>query len=174
MALLTQQQKAALIIELAKPQYAGTSAEAAAALMNTPQPGGVSDVTRYPTIATLSAVCLKFGLTGRCEVALLDSATPAEVRVLASNTLTLLRDDYRLQSADVLDPDFIAGLDAFVGLGWLSEAQKAVILSLQTTEAVAGPVGPTPFQVLNLGPIATPNGIITGTCTPEMVTEARS
>jgi hypothetical protein len=86
-------------------------------------------------IRELSAYVVGNGILGPIEAAY-DLSTDPAVKALCSTALTLVRDDYRLQDADVLDPRFGAMCDMLIIAGLLTvnaEAevdQKADILAM--------------------------------------------
>lgn len=143
-ALAAELQSDPAALGYAAPLAAGDDA-AVAALLN-------AKSYRGPVpIVELSAAALAFGLIGKCEVALYTPATPETLDLcrLCSQTLTLLRDDYRLTTADVDDPDLAAGLDAFVAIGWLTSDQRAYLAGLAAGRAsradllFGGPITPS-------------------------------
>lgn len=88
-------------------------------------------------ISEISAIALEIGLYGHCEVQIrkpvVEGNSPTgneDIHRLAHDTLTLLRDDYRLNVADVDSVRFQAGLGAYVALGWMTEAQANQITAL--------------------------------------------
>ncbi len=91
-------------------------------------------------IRELSSACLLAGLTGRLDFmylslahkAALGTATEQEqaIGVGCAEALSLIRDDYRLETADIDSVRFQTALATFVLLGWLTEEQKDDIVAL--------------------------------------------
>lgn len=81
-------------------------------------------------ISELSAYCVKAGIVGGCEAAAWDADTPLPVKGLCFTVLSLVRDDYRLTTADVDDPAFGYACDGMIQAGLMTEEQKTAILAL--------------------------------------------
>ncbi len=104
---------------------AGRDADVAALLNAKNQRGPVP-------IREISAIALESGLYGQCEVQIRKAITTETEAIhrLAFDTLTLLRDDYRLESADVDTTRFQTGLAGYVALEWMTQANADAITAL--------------------------------------------
>lgn len=128
-----------LAAELA-PLVAAADDAAVAALLNAPTGRGPVP------IAELSAYCVRAGIVGACEAAAWHPDTPLPVKGLCFTVLSLVRDDYRLTTADVDDPAFGGACDALTAAGLMTAGQKAGLLALgagrrsRADAAVGGPV----------------------------------
>lgn len=104
----------------------------------------------------LSAYCVTAGILGACEAVATDPANPVELRGLCHTVLTLIRDDFRLETADVDTAAFGAAADALVAVGLLASGQKAAMLALAVNRASRAEV------VLGYGTAVTPSDV--GAC----------
>lgn len=124
----TQQLRQELDDDPAGIGYAGPLAAgddtAVAELLNT-------RVFRGPVpIIDVSAYCTTRGITGMVEATAWDQSTPLAVRGLCFGVLSILRDDMRLNVADMDDPAFDQMTDALIALGLLTAAQKSDLHAL--------------------------------------------
>jgi len=105
-------------------------------------------VNRGPVpIAELSAYCVGTGIVGACEAAAYDDATPLQVKGLCFTVLSLVRDDYRLTTADVDDSAFGGACDGMIASGLMTTEQKTAILALGASRTPLAVV--SPFDVGN-------------------------
>lgn len=85
-------------------------------------------------IEVLSAYCINEGITGTIEaVANEPTGDPfpsLALKGLCRNVLSLVRDDFRLTTADVDTPKFAEGCDGLIAAGLISADQKAGMLAL--------------------------------------------
>lgn len=87
--------------------------------------------TRGPVpINELSAFCIKYGVVGACEAAAWHSESPIQLKALCFTVLSLVRDDYRLETADVDDPNFVGACDLLVSNRLMAPEVKAGIIAL--------------------------------------------
>lgn len=107
-------------------------------------------------LRVLSAYCVGIGVIGGCEAVADDTSNPVRVRGLCRTVVTLIRDDYRLETADVDDPAFGAAADGLVGLGLMTIEQKAGMLGLAESRASRAE------KVLGYGTVVTPSDV--GAC----------
>lgn len=178
--ILDDAQRATLAAELADPIYEGLDDDQALAVLAAPGPD--SDpvaITDYPSIKLLSSICLAAGLIGRCDVYLRTLGPSAdeqalELAALCASTLAMLRGEYRLDVADVLDPKFQLGLETFEDLGWVDAQFIPTVTALQTTTVIPGRPGPSRFRALRLGVGAHSEGGLVEVPTLAMIAEARS
>lgn len=122
-----------LAATLAPLVAAGSDAGAAGLLNARVYPGPVP-------IAELSGYCARHGITG-AVMALLEIPVGSEIATgvamtlqikgLLHTVLTLIQLDFRLETADVNDPAFGAGLVAMRQLGVMNSDQAAAILALR-------------------------------------------
>jgi hypothetical protein len=83
----------------------------------------------------LSAYCVTQGILGACEAVATDTQNPVELRGLCHTVLTLIRDDFRLETADVDAAAFGAAADALIGVGIMSAGQKTAMLAMAANRA---------------------------------------
>lgn len=99
----------------------------------------VKDLPGYVPLNELSAYCLVNAITGGVQA--LDSlAVGAEIgdgismtlpiKGVLKTVLTLMLTDFRLELADVLNPNFGAACDGLVGLGLMTAGNKSDILAM--------------------------------------------
>lgn len=84
-------------------------------------------------IVELSAYCTAQGITGRVETMVNEPTSetnPIELKVLYRTVLTLIRDDYRLTTADVDSPQFQAACLSLIGVGMMTAEQHDFITAL--------------------------------------------
>lgn len=81
-------------------------------------------------IIDLSAYCTVNGISGKVEAAAYDPTSPLAVRQLCFGVLAILRNDLRLNTADVDDPSSAAMTGGLIDTGLMTEAQRDVILTL--------------------------------------------
>jgi len=83
----------------------------------------------------LSAYCVTQGILGACEAVATDTANPVELRGLCHTVLTLIRDDFRLETADVDAAAFDYAATQLVNASLLTSEQKAAMLALAANRA---------------------------------------
>lgn len=81
-------------------------------------------------ISELASYCVRNGLTGKFELAAVKEANPDDLRSLCFNVLTILRDDYRLTTADMDDAGMTAALDGLVAAELITSTHKTTLLAL--------------------------------------------
>lgn len=171
MAILTPEQKIALKAKHDALGLGNLSPQAAAEALNAAPYVAGTPTTRPVPIADLQAYAFRIGFPARLNAALLVDAT----KVLAQTTLDLFKS--RLDSVDTSDPAFAAMLQALQAASLLSAAEITAILAMAVV-AAPGRYGATPFQgIAGVGdvPIEVHAGCVSsGTCSPEMIAEARS
>lgn len=101
---------------LSAMREAGRDADVAAALAVRNNRGPVP-------ITELSAYCVQAGVIGACEVAARSAAAPDSLKGLCFTVLSLLRDDWRLTTADVDDPQFGAACAGLIAAGLMTQQQ---------------------------------------------------
>ena len=84
-------------------------------------------------IRELSSYCVCVGVIGAVEAVAYEPTSETitiQVKALCHNVLTLIRDDYRLETVDVDDAGFGPACDGLIAAGLLTSQQKADILAL--------------------------------------------
>lgn len=90
-------------------------------------------------IEELAAYCCKAGVTGgvlaMIEIPIGSNIVDGvpmtlPIKGLLHTVLTLIRDDYRLTTADVDDTDFVTACDGLVSLGIMTGQQKTEVIAL--------------------------------------------
>lgn len=103
---------------------------------DTPNDQGVADLLNARTyrgmvpIIDLSAYCTTQGITGGIEATANNQAADISVRGLCYSVLSVLRDDLRLNFADLDDPAFDTMTDLLVGVGLLTSQQQTALKAL--------------------------------------------
>jgi len=103
---------------------------------NTPNDQAVADLLNARNyrglvpIIDLSAYCTTHGITGGIEATANNQAADIPVRGLCYSVLSVLRDDLRLNFADLDDPAFDTMTDMLVGVGLLTSQQQTNIKAL--------------------------------------------
>lgn len=81
-------------------------------------------------IIDLSAYCTIEGITGLIEATAHDQESTKQVRTLMFSVLSILRDDLRLNTADLDSPAFGYMTGGLIGLGIMSEEQRDALYAL--------------------------------------------
>lgn len=81
-------------------------------------------------IIDVSAYCTTRGITGALEAVAHDPAQPVELRALCFSSLSILRNDLRLNTADMDDPACDAMLGGLVSAGLITPPQRGEIVAL--------------------------------------------
>lgn len=139
---LTPAERTALLAEIGS----GPLAAQLAPLMANANDWAVADLLNTPTergpvpIVELSAYCTVNGITGGVEAVANTSTAPTELRGLCHTVLSLIRDDYRLTTADVDTVAFGAGCDGLIESGLMTSDQKTAILALAANRRGRGEI----------------------------------
>lgn len=116
----------ALAAEIALPAYVGMSNDEIAAALN-----AVSAATRQRVaVATLQARAYEIGASMALRMAIVAPETPAQLRVLCEEVLSLVNS--RLDSIDLDNPSAVQMFGALVQAGVLTQQQAAQIDGLAT------------------------------------------
>jgi len=84
-------------------------------------------------IRELSSYCIRTGVIGAVEAVAYEPTSetiPLALKALCHTVLTLIRDDYRLETVDVDDPGFGPACDGLVAAGLMTTQNKADIMAL--------------------------------------------